>query len=100
MKPNKCNKNILKNSFKWSDIEKLNTMGLDGFDVGLQFKNGHWASIIIHDISHAKLLELSYNIYSYEIFSSVTQKTSSYIKTFQTKKQVMSHLKYLSKLTK
>ena len=91
MKPNKCNKNILKNSFKWSDIEKLNTMGLNGFDVGLQFKNGHWASIIINDI---------YNIYSYEIFSSVTQKTSSYIKTFQTKKQVMSHLRYLSKLTK
>jgi hypothetical protein len=91
MKPTKCNKNILKNSFKWSDIEKLNTMASNGFDVGVQFTNGHWASIIINDI---------YNTCSYEIFSSVTRKTSSYVKTFQSKKQVMSHLKYLSKLTK
>tara|TARA_Y100001973_G_C5170858_1_gene318979 strand:- start:1343 stop:1618 length:276 start_codon:yes stop_codon:yes gene_type:complete len=91
MKPTKCSKNILKNNFKWADIEKLNTISLNGFDVGLQFENGHWASIIINDI---------YNVHSYEILSSITQKTSAYIKTFQSKKQVMSHLKYLSKLTK
>ena len=91
MIPNKCNKNIIDNNFKWKDIEKLNTMKSNNFDVGITFKNNHWASIVINE---------TYNIYGYEILSSITQKNSGYVKTYQTKKQVMAHLKYISKLTK
>jgi hypothetical protein len=91
MKPTKCDKNIIDNNFKWKDIEKLNTMNSNNFDVGVTFKNGHWASIIINE---------AYNIYGYEILSSITQKNGGYVKTYQTKKQIMNHLKYISKLTK
>jgi len=91
MKPNKCDKNIIDNNFKWNDIKKLNTNQGNNFDVGITFKNGHWASIVINE---------TYNIYGYEILSSITQKNGGYVKTYQTKKQIMNHLKYISKLTK
>ena len=85
-KPSKI-KIILKNDFKWSDLENINRSA-DGFDVGIEFKNGHWASVILQPI---------FNI-NYEVLSSITSNYSSYVKQYQTKKQIMSHLKYISKL--
>ena len=55
MKPSKCDNQIINNNFKWIDLERMNTAS-DGFDVGLTFKNGHWASIIINEV---------YNDYGY-----------------------------------
>tara|TARA_R110001583_G_scaffold129743_1_gene281591 strand:- start:4640 stop:4906 length:267 start_codon:yes stop_codon:yes gene_type:complete len=88
MKPSKCDNQIIKSNFKWKDLENRNKSS-NGFDVGVEFKNGHWASVLINDV---------YNIYGYEILSSVSQRSRGYVKTYQTKKQVMNHLKYISKL--
>ena len=88
MKPSKI-KTILNNNFKWQDLEKINSSS-DGFDIGVEFKNGHWASVILQPL---------FNI-NYEILSSVTSNYSGYVKQYQTKRQIMSHLKYISKLNK
>ena len=88
MKPSKI-KTILNNNFKWQDLEKINRAS-DGFDVGIEFKNGHWASVILQPL---------FNI-NYEVLSSVTSNYSGYVKQYQSKRQIMSHLKYISKLNK
>ena len=87
-KPNKI-KTILNKDFRWSDLEDINK-SLDGFDVGIEFKNGHWASVILQPL---------FNI-NYEVLSCVTSNYSGYVKQYQSKRQIMSHLKYISKLNK
>ena len=82
-------KTVLDNNFKWSDLENINKSS-DSFDVGIEFKNGHWASVILQPL---------FNI-NYEILSSITKNHKGYVKCYQTKKQIMSHLKYISKLNK
>lgn len=89
MKPSKCDNQIIKSNFKWKDLDNKNTSS-NGFDVGVEFKNGHWASVLAGSRCASNSL--------YEILSSVSQKSRGYVKTYQTKKQVISHLKYISKL--
>ena len=78
MKPSKI-KTILNNNFKWEDLEKINSSS-DGFDIGVEFKNGHWASVILQPL---------FNI-NYEILSSVTSNYSGYVKQY--KKRVLKGL--------
>ena len=87
-KPSKI-KIVLNNDFKWSDLEGVNRSS-DRFDVGVEFKNGHWASVILQPLFDV----------NYEILSSITINNRGYVKQYQTKKQIMRHLKYISKLNK
>ena len=87
-KPSKI-KTILNKDFKWSDLEDINKSS-EGFDVGIEFKNGHWASVINQPLHNT----------NYEILSSVTINYKGYVKQFQTKEQIIRHLKYISKLNK
>ena len=92
---------MLKPGFKFKDIT-FYTHGMfvtNGGQACVEFKNGHWASIIgcpwKIGCDHPRLYGDGVN--TFEILSSVSETKSWCVKSWQTKKQVMNHLKYLEK---
>ena len=74
---------MLENNFTWKDVVNA--------DRKIKFKNGSWASIIGKN-------GYGDGVNYFEIMSSSTRKTKHIVKGWRTKKQIMSHLKYISKL--
>ena len=74
---------MLENNFTWEDVVSAGKK--------IKFINGSWASIIGKN-------GYGDGINYFEIMSSSTRKTRNIVKGWRTKKQIMSHLKYISKL--
>ena len=92
---------ILKHGFKFKDITFYThgMLGTEGVQACVEFENGHWASIIGCPWKRGCESPRLYGdgVNTFEILSSVSETKSWSVKSWQTKKQVMNHLKYLEK---
>ena len=95
-------KQALKPGFKFKDIIFHSHHIEGGVQACVEFENGHWASIVGCPwdtlLGYAQLYGDGVN--NFEILSSITDKPGKYtdVKSWQTKKQVMGHLKYMERL--
>ena len=87
---------------KWSDIEFEKHHAVKGGVMArVDFPNGEWCSIVGAPLERDKKAGFSYNrlygngVTTFEIYSSSTKKTRNMVKGWRTKKQVLSHLRYL-----
>jgi hypothetical protein len=87
---------------KWSDIEfKEHHSAKDGVMAKVEFPNGEWCSIVGAPPEYDEKTGSNWNrlygdgVETFEIYSSSTKKTRGMVKGWLTKKQVMSHLRYL-----
>ena len=103
MKRNTEGHRKLENNFKWKDIifEKHHAVK-NGVSAQVVFENGHWASIVgaEYDENLGFFRLYGDGKTSFGILSSVSEKyaCNGFVKSWCSKKQVMSHLKYISKL--
>ena len=98
MKPTVPRYTMLKKGFKFEDIP----FGPHGTGSGVQacveFENGEWASIVgaMWYDGYARLY--GDGVHTFEVLSSLTDKTSDCVLSYQTRRQVMYHLKKLQSL--
>ena len=83
------NKQAVK-QIKWNDLKFETHHFGEGVQCKVKFENGEWCSIIGGETSF-----YGDGVHSFEIYSSITKKTSRGVKGWLSKVQVLRHLNYL-----